>query len=995
MLEGEVDEARRLFDRGQHAQAGAAARRACERREAALGEGPELAEALNLLGDAQVASGDFAGAERTLRRALAIREAKRGPRSAGAAESLNSLGALYFVQGLYGRAQLQFERALDIRQDALGPAAPEVAKTLHNLASVFAALEQHGRAEPLVQRELSIWASASGDHRPEIAFALTLLGNVYRRQGSHDRARPLLERALALRTAALGPRHPDVAQALSNLGNLERVEGRYEAARGHIQEALAIREATFGPRDFETSKSLYDHGVVDWSDGRYGSAVSFFDRAVAIAEERLKDPRAFLADTLRGLPNAYAAHGMYTHGEPFHDRGLTALDGGLASNPLADPLAFLAMLGLMGRCERSFQRAREIHAEAFGPGHPLVAEDVYDLGAFYLNTGRYDLAEPLFRQWLAVGEKALGSDHPFVAKSLFNLAQVMLARGRLQEALPLLERGLVISEKRLRDEALDFSSARMASFLGQFQDDEVLLYTLLREHPDDARVRRLALATALLLKGRTLEEAAAVARDITGSLTAGDSEALAKLLALRTELAEAALDGPGERTAAGHEARLKELAARCDALEGELARRSAPLRALRAPPPADQIADRVAAALPEGAALVELVAYAARPPVAGPSTARAPAEGALRYLALVLLRDGRTGAADLGPAEPIDAAAARLRDALSRKDAGYLPMAQSLHALVIKPLLPLLGGARHLYVAPDGQLSLVPFAALHDGQRFLVDAFDVTYLTSGKDLLRRAGDRLAAPAGELVVVADPDYGVEPPESARTPALVTRGPSWDPLPGTRLEAEAIRALFPGRARVLLGRDATKEALLGLRSPAALVVGTHAVYLDDGAPAERARGVVVGTRFGPPPAPADPLLRSWLVMAGAKEGGAGQGMISALELAGMDLWGTQLVVLSACDTGLGEVRRGQGVYGLRRALFIAGAETVVMSLWQVNDDATGALMQRYYRNLAGGGGRTGSLREAMLAVRAQKPHPYYWAPFIAAGIDAPLSIPRAAP
>jgi CHAT domain-containing protein len=135
--------------------------------------------------------------------------------------------------------------------------------------------------------------------------------------------------------------------------------------------------------------------------------------------------------------------------------------------------------------------------------------------------------------------------------------------------------------------------------------------------------------------------------------------------------------------------------------------------------------------------------------------------------------------------------------------------------------------------------------------------------------------------------------------------------------------------------------------------------------------------------------DPLLRSGLVLAGAPASGdLSNSLVTALELTGLDLWGSQLVVLSACDTGRGEVKRGQGVYGLRRAIMVAGAETLVVSLWRVDDEVTHTLMESYYRNLLAGQGRVEALRAAMHSVRAQHPHPHFWAPFIAIGRDTPL-------
>ncbi|NPC80814.1 CHAT domain-containing protein, partial [Pyxidicoccus fallax] len=146
---------------------------------------------------------------------------------------------------------------------------------------------------------------------------------------------------------------------------------------------------------------------------------------------------------------------------------------------------------------------------------------------------------------------------------------------------------------------------------------------------------------------------------------------------------------------------------------------------------------------------------------------------------------------------------------------------------------------------------------------------------------------------------------------------------------------------------------------------------------------------------------PLLRSGLVLAGAgapvpqganpASPAPDSGLVTALELAGLNLWGTQLVVLSACDTGRGDVKLGQGVYGLHRAFLVAGAETVVMSLWKVNDEATRELMEAYYSNLLSGQGRATALREAMRALRLARPHPHYWAPFLALGRETPLRLP----
>jgi len=207
----------------------------------------------------------------------------------------------------------------------------------------------------------------------------------------------------------------------------------------------------------------------------------------------------------------------------------------------------------------------------------------------------------------------------------------------------------------------------------------------------------------------------------------------------------------------------------------------------------------------------------------------------------------------------------------------------------------------------------------------------------------------------------------------------------PLSGTAREASTIHALFP-EASLLTGQEATESALKRAAAPRLLHIATHGFFLTGAeSPAANAqvasRGISARARID------NPLLRSGLALAGANLRGetSDDGILTALEAAGLNLWGTKLVVLSACDTGVGEVRQGEGVYGLRRAFVLAGAETLVMSLWPVSDYATRALMARYYRNLKGGMGRGEALRRVQLEMlrRDAGLHPFYWATSIRSG------------
>ena len=305
--------------------------------------------------------------------------------------------------------------------------------------------------------------------------------------------------------------------------------------------------------------------------------------------------------------------------------------------------------------------------------------------------------------------------------------------------------------------------------------------------------------------------------------------------------------------------------------------------------------------------------------------------------------------------------------------------ARAVDEKVMQPIRAMIVDSTQLLISPDGQLNLLPFAALVDEhERYLVERYLITYLTSGRDLLRMQVARQSkSPA---VIVADPAFG-EPPlitkreEANRNGDLGTQNRArmdysrmfFGPLPGVNDEVRALRELQ------------------SVTAPSILHIATHAFFQSAGPNVSVPRAVATGSD--------NPLLRSGLALAGANRDESG--ILTALEASGLNLWGTKLVVLSACDTGLGEVRNGEGVYGLRRALVLAGAESQVMSLWPVSDRSTRDLMISYYKNLTNGQGRGDSLRQAQLQILKSKSrsHPYYWASFIrGAETKSPtLSIP----
>ncbi|MGF1522621.1 MAG: CHAT domain-containing protein [Leptolyngbyaceae cyanobacterium] len=378
-----------------------------------------------------------------------------------------------------------------------------------------------------------------------------------------------------------------------------------------------------------------------------------------------------------------------------------------------------------------------------------------------------------------------------------------------------------------------------------------------------------------------------------------------------------------------------------------------------------------------------------------------------RYAVYLLFPDGRIEAVDLGAAAEIDAAVQAFSRGLRTVPLPVSPAGEKegeacqLSALIFDPIAPYLADREHLLISPDSQLNRIPFEALQTeaDSDYLLQRYQISYLTSGRDLLKlETTTPSTAPA---LILANPNYDTADATAQVASSNDRRSAKLSqlqvgPLPGTAAEAEAIAPLLPN-ATILTEDQATENALKAAQAPRILHIATHGFFLADVERSEETQNWLAARSVETSFPPADmsienPLLRSGLALAGFNaRSGSEDGVLTALEVANLNLFGTQLVVLSACETGLGDIANGEGVYGLRRTFAIAGAESQLMSLWLVSDDGTQALMARYYEKLMSGMGRSEALRATQLEMITEGgtySHPYYWASFILAGDWRPL-------
>jgi CHAT domain-containing protein/Tfp pilus assembly protein PilF len=919
------------------------------------------------------------------RTALRLREDVYGSDHPLAAEIATLTGKALWGAGEHEAARSLLERVLKTRRLALGPDDPRTAETHTNLGVVLYELGEYAVARPHYERALAINSKQYGEQHEATAADLNNLACLLRATADYAGARRMHERALATRRKLLGEDHPHTALSMSNLGLVLGELGDETAARRLLEQAVAICKKTLPPEHPTSLTALNGLSVRLQDMGEYAEALPLAEQVVAINKR------------------AVGSHHPRT--------GTSLLNLG----------AVLTGLGKYPRAHTCYQEALVIHRKALGPDHPITLGCLNNLGHLAWTQGKYDEAADYFEQAHTALERTLGQDHPQVAAARSNLGLQAQARGRAAEAWrhhAAAGAAYARLAERLLLASAESAHAAIVQRWGYCLD---ALLTIAEAAPGQVEAAGSELLAAVLdwkaSSGRalTLRQEARV--------LAGDATATAlhrKLNELRGRLVRLMLRGPGRATVAEHRRALAELRTERDTLERELGERVAGFASLRRAGRAG--ADELAGMLGRGAMLVELVLY--HPLDARRTDARQ--WGAPRYAAVLVWREpGKkvvpvVRLVPLGEAARLDPAVSAWREAVQK---GAIPRAveDALRERLWTPIAKALPAqARRLYIAPDGALALVPFEALRakDGT-YLVERFAMSYLSSGRDLVipsARAGK-----VGPALVLADPDYdGLGKPTGGvsvrgpqrRSADLEKRSGPFRSLPGFAREADAVARLLNAagsewKVQVQRGPDASEDALAARPRPRLLYLITHGFFLadQDRKPKRRAglRDLELvdaspGIRSLPAPGE-DPRLRSGLALAGANRWqersakGLSDGLLTALEVEGLDLWGTELVVLSACETGLGEVQVGEGVLGLRRAFQLAGAQTVVASLWKVPDAETEQLMARFLKGWLKGQGKAEALRQAQLdliralraspsAARRQAP-PLYWAAFVCHG------------
>ena len=947
---------------------------------------------------------------------------------------LTTAGIKAHGAGKYTDAITSFEEGLKVARRLYNATEfpdghTNLAVTLNGLAFLYKSQGKLVAAEPLYKDALEMYKRLSkGQDHPNLVQSLNFLAALYMAQGKPNAAEPLFKDALEMQQRLFkGQDHPDLTSKLNNLAEVYEAQGKLSAAEPLYKDAVAMNQRLFKGQDHPNlALSMNNLAFLYCAQGKMGAAEPLFKDALEMRKRLFKgQDHPDLAQSLSNLAALYQAQGKLAAIEPLYKDALEMrkrLFKGQDHTDLATSLNNLAALyldqGKLDVAEPLCKDALEMRKRLLkGQDHPDLAGSLNNLAGLYQVQGKLGAAEPFYKDALEMRKRlSKGQDHPNLGQSLYNLGFLYMAQGKQGNAEPLFKDALEMYRRLAEAFAQDKTEGETLTLLAQ-QPLTLDAYLSTAREDDPAEVYSqvwAAKGSIARVYERRLSQARAAAADPMAA------RVLADLADTRRRHADLLL-----ATASKDPATLAQRKQDIATYENRIEKMTRELKLLL---PAGVRADKLALAtpsdlqkaLPIDVAVVDFLRFnhiehnKDKPGKAGETWTP-------HYLAFVVTKE-KVARVDLDAADTIEPAVNAWRAALISDKAVPPDVAAKVRELVwqkVRKELPAV--ITTVYVCPDAALCQIPFAALPGDKpgTILLEDFAVATIPHAPFLLDKLwpqDERKNSPTSALVV-GGVKYDVEnaPPKPAPNAVASRRGdllekpgqmPGWGYLPNTEVEANGIVAAA-GRKKLtavrLEGDKATTSAVLeALPRSRYAHFATHGFFadpsfrtafqLDPKDYEQSGRGERVGK------AALSPLVMTGLVFAGANDPKTpGRGILTGEHLVDLDLSGLQLAVLSAGETGLGDVAGREGVFSLQRAFHLAGTRNVIAALWKVPDQSTAALMNLFYTNMwVKDLSPMESLRQAQLEIYRNpgkvpeikpgadgKAHPVYWAAFTLSG------------
>lgn len=938
------------------------------------GEDATYATIISTLAQAWQVLGRIKEAEELLLKAIPIYGDNYGEESAEYGKSLTNLATFYFIQKDFNKSETLLLKASDIYKVVYGEEHPYYGGSLNNLATLYRDMGNYSKAEPLYLEVIGIFKKAFGDEDINVADPLNGIGMLYYYTGNFNKAEYYLSRALQIKKKILGESNEDYATGIMNLGVLYNNMGNFSKAEPLLLKAIEIYKKVLGTSDPRYAQSLNNLASLYYSTKKVEKIEPLLLEVLQVYKNAYGEKHHLIATTRQNLAQYYAMTGNYSKAEPL----------------LMESLKYLK--------------------EVVGEEHSEYLTVYSNLGVLYYLSDQYGKAEPILKDVLRLRKKVLGEGHPDSFTSMLILGGLYFYAGRIAEVNPLLEQALSLSQKWIKSSFTGLSEVEKSYLAKQFDLYYNFALNTISAKPDAEKKR--IYEKLIFRKGLVLNSTVNTKAFVGFSSDSGIKSLYSELLNTKKLISDLYSQTEDQRKSSGYN--LDSLEEKSNTIEKELISRSSVYKNFVMIP--DYKWEEIKKSLKPDEAIVDLIKF----PYFDKKWTELAVFNLNRYAAFITRNDSTTDPVyyEFKDGNRLDTLVIPALNIINQEgsretspdpdddkviDLNAKPeLKPDFYAELFAPLAERLKGIKRIYFSLDGEFYKVNFNTIKNTKtgRYLIEEYEIVYISSPVDLEKTDGKQSLNKTA--VLVGYPNYDLTP-DSLKDASGASRDvyvntstmKKYDlqMLPGTREEAMSTAGILKGNGwevESLLFDQATESNVKNVSAPGVLSISTHG-YFSPSPKADYKESFFMGTETKK--ASENPMLRSGLFLTGAetflnspddkRSQFSENGILTAFEASQMNLVGTDLVVLSACETGLGEVNNGEGVFGLQRGFLGAGAGSILMSLWKVDDNATKDLMIKFMGKYATGLNKPASLRQAQIELMKEYPQPYYWGAFVLIG------------
>lgn len=962
------------------------------------GKHEEKALAFKNTGDIFLELADFDSAELYLDKALNQFKGNNKFKAELEIQTRNSLGVLEQNRTNIEKAASYFTENLKLIEDALGKQTVEYANTLNNLGSLRLEDGDYGLAESYFKDAGFIFKSIFDQNHENNAKVYENLGTVAQSRSQFRKADSLFQLAEKIYIKNLGESHPSLLNVYSKLALVKLAEADYPTSEQYFRKALDLSKTVFGNQSVAHADALSGMGLYYQSTGNLKEAKSNLEKAIETYINKLGKLHPSYISSIENLSSIFQSEGDVEKALPLLNEALR-LDStiyGVRHPKYATTLHNLASLYLSNenydRAEDFYEKSLVIDEAVYGIENPTFASTQYNLAVLYQKQGKHRKADSLFAKVTKLRKDVLGKNHPDYIFTLYGWGILKQVENEIDSAYALFNSAVNSYLYLFKEYFPSMSESEKSAFYHKVTPVfEAYKDFAIENYKTIPQLKKDLFDLQLTTKAMLLNASAKMRNKI---LNSGDQE-LVSLFANWQEMKEKAIQyySYTKEELIAQNIDLEELEASINSMEKDLSLKS---NLFNAGFGSDSINwKRLQQNLAPNTGVVELV-----------RVKKSLKNDSIIYAGLILTDTMK---------EPEIAVLQEGR----RIEKQYFNAYQNLIKFKLMDKISyenlwewvdqkIPEGLDKLFISPDGIYNKININTLYSENlnQYLLEKENIRIITSARDLIKERnleGDAVkimdeAVPTTpslpSLVLIGSPDFSLgrsddEMNLTAQNVGLMRNFTGGIPsLPGTKIEINAIDSMTRANkweVRKFLEQEANEILIDSLTAPSILHIATHGFFKTYDAD-KKLSGVENQGKEE------NPLLRSGILLSGASIGLAGglpyensfeDGLLTAYETMNLNLDGTELVVLSACETGLGDVKNGEGVYGLQRAFLVAGAENLIMSLWTVNDYTTQLLMTEFYKHWTEGDDKFTSFRKAQMKIKEEFPQPYYWAAFTIIG------------